>query len=104
MPNCNDPQQTASCVQASVKRYFPYTATSKEESWDLNGTTLPVTTSETVYGNDPVSNIFWGDPKTITVTSGDGASKVTTNEYLPADTSNWILGRLKKASVTSTKP
>ncbi len=35
-----------------------------------------------------------------------GAGKTTVNEYWPANTGsgNWILGRLKKASVTSAAP
>jgi hypothetical protein len=69
-----------------------------------------VTTSETVYGNDPVSNLFWGDPKTITVSTTDSSGavskKVTDNNYQTADTAagKWILGRLKSAQVTSTSP
>jgi len=110
IPACQAVPSGAPCTIAPGNRYFPYVANSKEESWDLDGTALPVTTSETVYGNDPVSNIFWGDPKTITVSTRDAnggvSQKVTENIYKTAETDNgkWILGRLTSAKVTSTTP
>jgi hypothetical protein len=81
---------------------FPYLSQSVEESWDLNGATLPTVTTNYQYGQNPQ----YGDPTQVQVTTGDGSSKTTINEYLPANTGNgnWILGRLKKATVTSYKP
>jgi hypothetical protein len=40
----------------------------------------------------------------VTTSVVGGGSKVSENEYWPADTANWVLGRLKKATVTSTTP
>ncbi len=73
---------------------------STEQSWDLNGTVMPSLITDYVYGQTPQ----FGDPTQITVDVGGQASKVTVNEYWPADTNNWILGRLKRASVTSSTP
>lgn len=83
--------------------YFVYASGSLEESWDLGGVPLPSVTTEYQYaGTAP----FYGDPSLVRVTTSDGASRTTTNEYWPADTAgnHWILGRLKKATVTSAKP
>ncbi|OOG39665.1 FG-GAP-like repeat-containing protein [Polaromonas sp. A23] len=81
---------------------FVYPSQSVEESWDLSGTPYPNATTSYVYGQSPQ----YGDPTQITVSNSEGSSKTTVNEYWPANTGsgNWILGRLKKASVTSVKP
>jgi hypothetical protein len=81
---------------------FPYLSQGFEEAWDLTGAVLPTTTTLYEYSQSPQ----YGDPTKITVTNSDGSSKTTVNVYLPADTSgsNWILGRLQRATVTSTKP
>lgn len=49
------------------------------------------------------SNQFdgFGNPTQITVSTGDGFAKTTTNTY-SNDTTNWFLGRLLRATVTST--
>lgn len=97
-PACNIPQTTAACAVALGNRYFPYVAKSLQESWDLNGALFPAITTNTQYGP-------WGDPTSITVLNGsDGSSKQILNEYQPADTNKWILGRLIKSTVTSSKP
>jgi hypothetical protein len=81
---------------------FVYASQSTEESWDLNGTPLPTIMTTSQYGLSPQ----YGDPTRIQVTLSDGSTKTTVNEYWPAETTNgkWILGRLKKATVTSQKP
>jgi hypothetical protein len=81
---------------------FVYASQSTEESWDLNGVQLPTLTTTSQYSLSPQ----YGDPTQIQVTVSDGSSKTTVNEYWPAQTGDgqWILGRLKKATVTSTKP
>jgi hypothetical protein len=81
---------------------FVYASQSMEESWDLNGAQLPTITTVNQYSQSPQ----YGDPTQIQVTLSDGSSKTTVNEYWPVNTSggNWILGRLKKATVTSNKP
>jgi Salmonella virulence plasmid 65kDa B protein/FG-GAP-like repeat len=105
-PGCKIPQNGAACSAAPGNRYFIYTANSTEESWDLNGKAFP--TLRTEYDYQPATGDgtrIWGDPTKITVTNGgDGSSKVTENTYKDADTTNWILGRLSKAKVTSTSP
>jgi hypothetical protein len=109
--NCNDSAPSSSainqqCQQASANRYFLYTASSTEESWDLNSTAFPTLGTSYVYDITPGDSQLWGDPTSITVTNSDGSSKVTTNQYEPANVTggNWILGRLKRASVVSTQP
>jgi Salmonella virulence plasmid 65kDa B protein/FG-GAP-like repeat len=91
---------------SGASRYFPHISSSLEESWDLNaGTALPSITTTTEYNINLGDSQLWGDPTKITITNaGDGSSKVIVNEYLPADTTKWILGRLKKATVTSIQP
>ncbi|OOG38000.1 hypothetical protein B0B52_17000 [Polaromonas sp. A23] len=89
--------QSPGSAGASV---FVYPSQSVEESWDLSGTPYPSSTTSYVYGQSPQ----YGDPTQITVSNSEGSSKATANEYWPADSNNWILGRLKKASVTSVKP
>ncbi|CAN7239165.1 SpvB/TcaC N-terminal domain-containing protein [Polaromonas sp. LjRoot131] len=81
---------------------FVYPSQSIEESWDLGGSAYPTVTNSYQYGQSPQ----YGDPTQISVSNSAGAGKTTVNEYWPANTGsgNWILGRLKKASVTSTAP
>ena len=48
-----------------------------------------------------------GDPSQVVIgrtLSGVTSTQTTVNEYWPPDTANWILGRLKKATVTSVTP
>ncbi|MFT4190002.1 MAG: SpvB/TcaC N-terminal domain-containing protein [Comamonas sp.] len=78
---------------------FVYAGSTVETSWDLNGTAYPTVTTTSAYNN-------WGDATQIKVSTSDGGSVTTDNEYLDANTSGgkWILGRLKKASVTQVTP
>ncbi len=73
-----------------------------ESSWDLDGTELPSITTDYTWGTTGL----WGDPAQIVVRTSDGASRSTVNEYAPPVTTggSWILGRLKRATVTSTGP
>jgi FG-GAP-like repeat len=100
--NCNDLSINPSCIAASNNRYFPHVATSTEASWDLNGTAFPVITTLYEYNPPTAGGPIWGDPTRIAVSNSGGGSKVTTNTYKVADTTNWILGRLATASVTSS--
>jgi hypothetical protein len=81
---------------------FVYPSQSIEESWDLGGAAYPTVTNSYQYGQSPQ----YGDPTQISVSNSAGAGKTTVNEYWPPNTGsgNWILGRLKKASVTSVAP
>ncbi len=73
-----------------------------DSSWDLDGSVLPTVTTEYTWGASGI----WGDPARIVVRTSDGASRSTDNEYAPPVTTggSWILGRLKRATVTSTSP
>jgi hypothetical protein len=110
--NCNDSTNSITCKSASSSRYFPHLTKSVEYSQNISGTNvfsmttqaLPTLTSDYEYNLNPGDTQLWGDPTRITVSTSDGSSKVTTNQYKVADTSNWILGRLQRASVTSTTP
>ncbi len=93
------------------KVYFPHLLTSDEDSWDLDGTAMPrLGTSHTYAGYADQSGGVrqFGDPTHIRVDIHHGGAlqhrKDTTNEYFPASTGGgqWRLGRLKRASVSST--
>ncbi len=99
-PGCQIPPTLAACTVAAGNRYFVYAASTLEENWDLNGTAFPTQSVALSYGGNPQ----YGSVTQSVTTSSDGSSKTTVNEYWPADTTNWILGRLKKATVTSVKP
>jgi len=63
---------------------------------DLNGTVLPTVTTSTTYDS-------YGNAKSVSVSTGDGYSKVTANDYAN-DAAKWFLGRLVRSQVTSTAP
>jgi hypothetical protein len=95
------------------KVYFPFATSIAEESWDLNGTSLPVLLTTQAYGGyaDGAGGAIkqFGDPTEVRVDISEGGvlkqRKLSSNEYQPAKTdgSNWELGRLKRASVTSSQ-
>lgn len=89
------------CTVAAGKRYFPYVSQSVEASNDLNGTAMPSVT---------IANTFdsYGNATQIVVSTSvggtaDGYSKTTANTYTN-DTTNWLLGRLTRSTVTSVTP
>ncbi len=101
---------TACGTAATGKVYFSYVANSVERSWDLNGTELPSITTTTTYGgttNSAGQTVQLGDATSVQVDINQGAvlqhRKTTTNTYATANVtgSNWILGRLTRASVLS---
>jgi hypothetical protein len=65
-------------------------------SADLDGSTMPAVTSTYKYD-------AFGNATEIVVSASDGHSKTTTNTYTN-DTAKWLLGRLTRASVKSTRP
>ena len=75
---------------------FPYLSQSTENNHELGGTLINSTTTTNQYDG-------YGNATQITVNSGDGYIKTTTNVY-SNDTTNWFLGRLLKSTVTSTTP
>jgi Salmonella virulence plasmid 65kDa B protein/FG-GAP-like repeat/Insecticide toxin TcdB middle/N-terminal region len=77
----------------------PYTLAltkSVAQSHDLDGSAMPTLTTTYMYD-------FFNNATQIVATTSDGFSKTTSNAYTN-DTTNWILGRLISASVTSTTP
>jgi hypothetical protein len=100
---CLKPHDASACTVAAGNRYFPYVQSTSEERWDLNGATLPTSTSSVEYWRNPTDVQFWGDPNKTTTALSDGSSKVTENTYKTAITNNgsWILGRLTRSKVTS---
>jgi hypothetical protein len=77
-------------------RRFVKLTQSVESSWELNGTAMPTVTTTHQYD-------AYGNATEIAVSTGDGHSKTTTNTYTN-DTTNWLLGRLTRATVVSTTP
>jgi RHS repeat-associated protein len=104
---CTNPQTSAACTVAAGNRYFVYAGTAIERAWDINGAALPVTTLTTSYANNP-NGMFLGDATQVQQSTDAGGgvvfSKSTLNEYYSADTTNWILGSLKQATLTSNTP
>lgn len=73
-----------------LTRQFPYTSQTVVTGTDLSGTALPTTTTTYVYDT-------WGN-MTSSVTTSGGITTTTTNVFAPADTTNWVLGRLTRAT------
>jgi RHS repeat-associated protein len=71
--------------------YFVSLSPSVVSGHDLNGATLPTTTSSYTYD-------AYGNPLTVTVSVSDGSSSTTTNTF-NNDTTNWLLGQLLTKSV-----
>ena len=85
----------------SYTRFELQSDTTTEYGYELNGSLVTtVTTQNSNY--DSYGNV--GSVSVTTSAGGQTFSKVTNNTYLPADTVNWIHGRLKTATVTSTTP
>lgn len=91
---------------------FPFKSSITEESWDLNGTPMPTiktTTNHAGTADESGAPRQFGDATQVQAEIYQGATlkhrKLTSNEFHPAKTSgtDWRLGRLKKASVTSTQ-
>jgi hypothetical protein len=74
-------------------RYQVMLAQSQATSRDLDGTLMPTQTSAYQYDG-------YNNPTQIVVSATDGFQKTTANTYTN-DASNWLLGRLTGATVTS---
>jgi virulence plasmid B protein/VCBS repeat protein len=96
-PACKNPDTGSPCTVAAGNRYFSFVSTSVESGNDLNGSVLPTVTTTTQYDT-------FGNAQSVAVSTGDGHSKATTNEYHLPDTAKWLLGRLKSSTVQSTMP
>jgi hypothetical protein len=93
---CVNPASGSACTVAMGNRYLPYVSQYVEAGLDLNGASFPTTIASTQLDS-------YGNATTLTVSSGDGYSKTTTNTYTN-DTPNWLLGRLTRTTVQSTTP
>ena len=102
--NCSDFTVGTNCTAGTSKHYFPYLKTSVEDSWDTNGTALPEVTTTNTFDCEGTPTGCYGNVTSVSVSTGDGYSKTTTNTYKTADTTNWILGRLVRSTVQSTVP
>jgi len=92
----NTPASKTLTAANGANTHFPYVSYSKEQGRDLNAAVLPTTETWNTYGDD------WGNlTQTISQTT-DGFRKQTDNAYAAVDAANWFLGRLTRASVTST--
>jgi hypothetical protein len=69
---------------------------STQRTYELNGSLVTTVTTSTAFDG-------YGNANTVTVGTGDGYSKATTNTYTN-DALNWILGRLTRSTVQSTAP
>jgi hypothetical protein len=101
---CDVPANAVACKAATDARYFAYVASTQENAWELNGTAYPQVTTSTTYAVDGVDGKLYGDIGVVVVSTSDGAVRTTEHQYQDADTTNWILGRVKKTTVTSTTP
>ncbi|NOU26013.1 MAG: VCBS repeat-containing protein [Methylotenera sp.] len=99
----NSPMTTGTAISQ-----FPYLSQSVERNFELNAPVNAAPINSTVTTNQYDG---FGNATQITVTSGDGEvnamtnvyTKTTTNTY-SNDSTNWLLGRLLRSTVTSTTP
>jgi FG-GAP-like repeat/Insecticide toxin TcdB middle/N-terminal region len=87
---------TVSTPNNASSPYRVSVAASSAASTDLNGAVMPTVTTTSQYD-------AYGNPTQVVVSTPDGFSRTTTNTY-SNDTTNWFLGRLTGATVTSTTP
>lgn len=104
---------TAGCpVSSTGLVYFVFPMTVTESSWDLDGTVMPVLTTTNSYQGTPELGggvRQFGDATSIQSDLLQGGvlrqRKLTVNEFHPARTggTDWQLGRLRRATVTSSQ-
>ena len=88
---------TVSLTPNSTGKYHRCDLTqSVERGFDLNGAELPFVTTRSTYDT-------FGNASGITVTASDGFARSTANDYFN-DSTNWLLGLLRRSQVTSTAP
>ena len=90
-----DRRQSAAAV-AGTAPYRVSLAQNVSSGSDLDGSALPTVTTANQYD-------AFGNATQVVVSTPDGFSKTTTNVFTN-DTTNWYLGRLVGASVTSVAP
>jgi Insecticide toxin TcdB middle/N-terminal region/FG-GAP-like repeat len=87
---------TLSTPSLASAPYSVSVAQSVSSSSDLDGSKIPPATTSYKYGD-------YGNATQVVVSTSDGFSKTTANTY-SNDPTNWFLGRLTGASVTSVSP
>ena len=92
----NQSQNTYTPKPLGGTRYAVVPAQSVESTYELNGSLVTTATTTSQYDS-------YGNPTQIVVSTGDGYTKTTNNTYTN-DATNWLLGRLKLATVTSATP
>ncbi|MYM90378.1 hypothetical protein GTP91_24800 [Rugamonas sp. FT82W] len=92
--DCMDFVSPSGCVPANGRVYFPFVSQTTSASWDLNGATLPSTTTTMQYDS-------YGNPTKVTSSSSDGYTKTVDTIY-SNDTSKWWIGRPTRVTVTSS--
>jgi hypothetical protein len=92
----NQTTNTLNSTSLGGTRYQVFTTQTVAQSSDLDGTAVPTVTTSYQYDG-------FGNVTQMVVTTSDGFSKTTTNTYTN-DTTNWLLGRLTAATVTSVGP
>jgi hypothetical protein len=94
----------------SNDRYFVFSGTQTEQSYDLSGTAFPkkVTAISYLGANNQWPTTFWGHLTSKTVTYGDqpGSQDIekTTFTYYDADSAQWLFDRVKTTKVETTRP
>lgn len=84
-------------VGFTLKSIFPYVTETIQQSFELGNTTA-ISTTKTNNQYDTFGNVTQ-----VKVDSMDGHVKTTNNTYYN-DSTNWILGRLVRSTVSSTNP
>lgn len=84
-------------VGLTLRSTFPYVTESIQQGFEL-GNSAAISTTKTSNRYDDYGNVA-----EVTVDSMDGHVKTTTNKYYN-DSTNWILGRLVRSTVSSTTP
>ncbi|BAM86885.1 hypothetical protein S58_08740 [Bradyrhizobium oligotrophicum S58] len=83
-------------ISQSSAPYRVFLTQNTSSGTDLDGSVLPTVTTTNQYDD-------FGNATQVVVATPDGNSKTTVNVYAN-DTSNWYLGRLTRATVTSRRP
>jgi RHS repeat-associated protein len=83
---------TWSSINTATGVVFPYANQNVEKSYEINGTlTSTITTNHTFDS--------FGNQTQLAITRSDGSSETTINTF-DNDTTNWLIGQLKTATVT----
>jgi hypothetical protein len=87
-------------------RLFPFVRSVTDQRWELDGTQLPTKTTTSEYEEPRLvaGSKQWGNLTRRTVVTSDGHTTTSVNTFEPAVETSWTLGRLSRATVSSTRP